>query len=221
MVYCFLRGNFIFKLSGVDSIVTLIYYNFACSLFHLLNMSKSLENIIPDLIELFRPYLEGIYSVLDVGTGTSIPIHIFAERFPELIYNTVDVVDIRKRKKLPFVIYDGKNLPFDNSEFDVSILNETLHHCEDPESVLNETRRVAKSVYVIEHFPKPGTSIKELVETEILALSNFDINCDIYKPFTENSLYLLFRKAGLKVVDKTEIPYFGKRAIKKYFFKLK
>ena len=184
-------------------------------------MSRSLEDIILDLIELFRPYIEGIDSVLDVGTGTSLPIHIFAGNFPKVRYYTVDVVDIRKRKKLPFLIYDGKNLPFDNLEFDVSILNETLHHCEDPESVLIEARRVAKSVYVIEHFPNPNTNIKELVKTEINALKNFDINCKIYEPFTEHSLYLLFKKIGLKIWDKIEIPYYGKREIRKYFFKLK
>ena len=117
-------------------------------------MSRSFEAIILDLIELFRPYIEGIDSVLDVGTGTSLSVHIFAENFPKVRYYIVDVVDIRKRKKLPFLIYDGKNLPFDNLEFDVSILNETLHHCEDSESVLIEARREAKSVYVIEHFPK-------------------------------------------------------------------
>jgi ubiquinone/menaquinone biosynthesis C-methylase UbiE len=184
-------------------------------------VSKSLEEIILDLIELFRPYIEGIDSVLDIGTGTSVPIHIFAEIFPKVEYSTVDVVDIRKRKKLPFVIYDGQNLPFGNLEFDVSILNETLHHCEDPESVLIEAQRVAKSIYVIEHFPNPNSSIKKLVKTEINALKNFDINCQIYKPFTEHSLYLLFKKVGLKVLDKIEIPYYGNREIRKYFFKLK
>jgi len=184
-------------------------------------LNKSLEDIISDLIELFRPHIEGIDSVLDVGTGTSIPVHIFAEKFPKIRYYTVDVADIRKRKKLPFVIYDGKNLPFDNLEFDVSILNETLHHCEDPETVIIEARRVAKSIYVIEHFPNPNTDIKELVKTEFDALKNFDINCQIYKPFTEHSLSLLFDKTDLKVLDKIEIPYFGNREIRKYFFKLK
>ena len=165
--------------------------------------------------------MEGVDSVIDVGTGTSIPIHIVAENFPDVRYNTVDIVDIRKRKKLPFVIYDGKILPFGNLEFDVAILNETLHHCEDPESVLIEGRRVAKSIYVIEHFPNPNTDIKELVKTEINALKNFGINCQIYKPFSDHSLYLLFEKAGLKVRDKVEIPYYGTREIRKYFFKLK
>ena len=184
-------------------------------------MSKPLTNIIFDLIELFRPHIEGIDSVLDVGTGTSIPIHIFAEIFSKVRFYTVDVVDIRKRKKLPFVIYDGKNLPFNNLEFDVSILNETLHHCEDPETVLTEARRVAKSIYVVEHFPNSHSNIKELVKGEINVLKNFGLHCEIYKHFTDHSLCLLFKKVGLKVCDKVEIPYYGTREIRRYFFKLK
>lgn len=184
------------------------------------NLNKSLEEIIFDLIELFRPYIAGINSVLDIGTGTSIAIHIFADIFPDIRYYTVDVSDYRKRKRLPFVIYNGRNLPFDELEFDVSLLNETLHHCEDPISVIREAKRVARSVYVIEHFPDPDFTIKNLVETEIYALARHDLNLKIYNPFTEHSLGLIFEKTGLKVIDKIEIPYYGSRKIKKYFYKL-
>jgi SAM-dependent methyltransferase len=184
-------------------------------------MSLSLEAIVCGHIELFRPYIEGIDSVLDVGTGTSIPIHIVAKNFPAVRYNTVDIVDIRQRKKLPFVIYDGRNLPFGDSEFEVSVLNETLHHCEDPGNVLAESCRVAKSIYVIEHFPNPGADLNQLIETEFIVLKNFGINCQIYNPFTFHSLSLLFKKTGLKVREKVEIPYYGTRDLKRYFFKLK
>ena len=184
-------------------------------------VSKSLENIVSDLIELFKPHLEGIHSVLDIGTGTSVPIHVFALNFPEFKYVTTDIADIRIRKELPFVIYDGKNLPFRNQEFDVSILNETLHHCEDPYTVLNEARRVSASVYVIEHFANPRTDINELIKTEIQALESFKIVCDFYKPFTQRSLFGLFKRTGLKVMDEIEIPYYGEREIRKFFFKLR
>jgi ubiquinone/menaquinone biosynthesis C-methylase UbiE len=183
-------------------------------------LRKALDIIVSDLIELFRPYLKDINSVLDIGTGTSIPIHVFFEKFPEIEFFTVDIVDIRKKKTLPFLIFDGNKLPFGNLEFDVSILNETLHHCEEPLSVLTEARRVAKYVYVIEHFPNQDTEVSEIINTEMSALRNFGMNCNIYKPFNESSLFSLFENAGLKVDDKIEIPYYGEREIKKYFFKL-
>lgn len=183
-------------------------------------MNKQLEDIISDFIEFFRPHIEGVESVLDIGTGSSIPIHVFAEHFPEIKYDTVDIVDIRKRKTLPFKIYNGSQLPFGNSVFDVSVLNETLHHCKDPLTVLAEARRVSKSVFVIEHFPCRGTDIKKLIKTEEKALRDFNIECSFYKPFTEHSLCLLFEKAGLDILDQIEVPYQGIREIRKYFFKL-
>jgi ubiquinone/menaquinone biosynthesis C-methylase UbiE len=183
-------------------------------------VSKSLENIIIELIELFRPHLKGIDSVLDIGTGTSIPIHVFADNFPGINYYTVDIVDIRKRTDLPFLIYNGKNLPFENLEFDVVLLNETLHHCEDPETVLTEALRVAKSIYLIEHFPLPDTDVQELIISEVSALGDFGIECEFYNPFTKQSLYQLFNNVGLRVNDIIEIPYNGNRKINKFFFKL-
>ncbi len=184
-------------------------------------MNKSLEKIILDLIELFQPHIEGLSSVLDIGTGTSIPIHVLSEFFPEIRYSTIDIVDIRKRKQLPFLVYDGKKLPFEDSEFDASILNETLHHCEDAYSVLSEAVRVSKLVFVIEHFPNPGTSIDQLIKNEAKALTNFDMEFQIYKPFTESSLHTLFKKTGLKIAENFEIPYYGEREIKKYCYRLK
>jgi len=183
-------------------------------------MNRSLEDIIYDLIGFLRPHVEGIGSVLDIGTGTSLPIHTISDVFTEINYYTVDVTDMRKVKKLPFVLYDGRRLPFGDKEFDVSLLNETLHHCKDPEPVLTEARRVAEQVYVIEHFPRQGTAIHELKESEKDALRSFEIDCPVYNPFTEDSLLSLFSCVGLQIRERVEIPYYGIRKIKKYMFKL-
>jgi ubiquinone/menaquinone biosynthesis C-methylase UbiE len=184
-------------------------------------VTDSLKDIISDLVDFFRPHTEGVNSVLDIGTGTSIPVHVFAENFPDIRFNTVDIVDIRKMKTLPFVLYDGLILPFGNQEFDVSLLNETLHHCADPVNVLSEAARTGKSVYVIEHFPMAGYVIEELVKTEFNALKKFEVDTDIYKPFTEDSIQQLFEIVNLTILDKIEIPYYGERKIEKYLFKLK
>ena len=184
-------------------------------------MGKSLEKTVSDLIDLFRPYAQNIQSVLDIGTGTSIPAHVLADHFPNVSFHTIDVVDFRKRKKLPFVIYDGEHLPFDDLKFDVSLLNETLHHCKNPESLFREAKRVAQSVYLIEHFLLPHADMKEIIRTEFAALKRFEIPHQIYKPFYEKELFSLFKKIGLDVWDTMKVPYYGKRKIVKFFFRLK
>ena len=183
-------------------------------------MNSCLDEPISELTDLFRPYMKGVGSVIDIGTGTSIPIHIFADSFPAIKFYTTDIEDQRQRKKLPFILYDGITLPFGNQKFDVSVLNETLHHCENPETVLREAQRVAKAVFVVEHFPDPGVSMEELVKGEFSTLEVLDLECSVYNPFDEDSLLSLYRKLGLEIKAKFEIPYFGNRKIKKYFFKL-
>jgi ubiquinone/menaquinone biosynthesis C-methylase UbiE len=46
--------------------------------------------------------------------------------------------------------YDGKVIPFADDSFDVGLLITVLHHCQDPNAVLAEAKRVAKKVVVIE-----------------------------------------------------------------------
>jgi SAM-dependent methyltransferase len=183
-------------------------------------MDSFLDEPITELVDLFRPYITGVRSVLDIGTGTSIPIHIFAGFFNNITFQTADIEDNRQRKELPFIIYDGITLPFRDKEFDVSVLNETLHHCEDPETVLKEAHRVAKAVFVVEHFPDPGVKPEEIIEEEFSILRILGLDCGIYNPFNEDSLFNLFRETGLTIKNKFEVPYHGKRKIKKYFFKL-
>jgi len=61
-------------------------------------MNSFLDEPITELVDLFRPYMEGVGSVIDIGTGTSIPVHIFAGSFPAVKFNTTDIEDQRQRK---------------------------------------------------------------------------------------------------------------------------
>ncbi|PYN29013.1 MAG: hypothetical protein DMD76_02555 [Candidatus Rokuibacteriota bacterium] len=42
----------------------------------------------------------------------------------------------------PYVVYDGARLPFGDGAFDTSVISLALHHCADPERVLDEAVRV-------------------------------------------------------------------------------
>jgi SAM-dependent methyltransferase len=44
----------------------------------------------------------------------------------------------------PYVVYDGERLPFPDDAFDTTLLLLTLHHCADPERVLDEALRVTR-----------------------------------------------------------------------------
>ncbi len=56
---------------------------------------------------------------------------------------SVDVGRFR-RALVPYVTYDGWRLPFDDAAFDTSTILLTLHHCTEPEAVLDEAVRVTR-----------------------------------------------------------------------------
>jgi len=75
--------------------------------------------------------------VLDLGAG---------EGFVLAALGTGTAVDVGsfRRAAVPYVVYDGSTLPFAEATFDTTLLLLTLHHCEKPESVLDEAIRVTR-----------------------------------------------------------------------------
>jgi SAM-dependent methyltransferase len=60
----------------------------------------------------------------------------------------VDVGPFR-RAPLPYVVYDGRHLPFADATFDTTLVLLTLHHCDQPERVLAEAQRVTRRRLII------------------------------------------------------------------------
>ena len=75
--------------------------------------------------------------VLDLGAG---------EGFVLAALGTGTAVDVGlfRRAAVPYVVYDGSALPFADGTFDTTLLLLTLHHCDKPESVLDEAVRVTR-----------------------------------------------------------------------------
>jgi SAM-dependent methyltransferase len=61
---------------------------------------------------------------------------------------SVDVGGFR-REAVPYVIYDGRRLPFRDDAFDTSTILLTLHHCAEPEAVLDEALRVTRRRLIV------------------------------------------------------------------------
>ena len=53
------------------------------------------------------------------------------------------------RVGVPYVVYDGARLPFGDASFETTLLLLTLHHCEEPETVLDEAIRVTRARLIV------------------------------------------------------------------------
>jgi SAM-dependent methyltransferase len=60
-------------------------------------------------------------------------------------------VDIGRylRMPIPYLLYDGTRLPFGDAAFDSTLISLALHHCADPEGVLDEALRVTRFRLII------------------------------------------------------------------------
>jgi ubiquinone/menaquinone biosynthesis C-methylase UbiE len=54
-----------------------------------------------------------------------------------------------QRVPVPYLIYDGTRLPFHDATFDTTLISLALHHCADPEAVLDEALRITTTRLII------------------------------------------------------------------------
>jgi ubiquinone/menaquinone biosynthesis C-methylase UbiE len=87
------------------------------------------------------PFVRG-RRLLDLGAGEGFVGTALRAR-ERVWVCSVDVGPFR-RAPGPYVAYDGRRLPFADRTFDTTLILLVLHHCADPEAVLNEAVRVTR-----------------------------------------------------------------------------
>jgi len=114
------------------------------------------------IIEAYKDWVPSSAKVLDVGCGNAIVTEELKKGLGCSMIGT-DIMDYRKRD-IPFKIMAEENrLPFETQEFDICMLNDTLHHCSNPERLLEESGRVAKRVLLFEMEPTLAARLADLV----------------------------------------------------------
>lgn len=84
---------------------------------------------------------------LDIGSGSG--------RFSKFLkrkghdVSAIDVVDKSEFPDLEMKVFDGKSIPFNNKQFDTSILMFVLHHTDHAKELLKECIRVTKKKIII------------------------------------------------------------------------
>jgi ubiquinone/menaquinone biosynthesis C-methylase UbiE len=91
--------------------------------------------------EVIAPYLVG-ERLLDLGAGEGYVAA--ALRWRTGIWTCAVDIGRFQRTPGPYLVYDGARLPFVDAMFDTTLILLALHHCADPEGVLDEALRVTR-----------------------------------------------------------------------------
>jgi SAM-dependent methyltransferase len=92
------------------------------------------------------PFLAGS-RLLDLGAGEGYVATALRQR-TEVWACAVDIGPYQRTSE-PYLIYDGARLPFREATFDTTLISLALHHCAEPEWVVDEAVRVTRSRLII------------------------------------------------------------------------
>ncbi len=115
---------------------------------------KSSTKTYNKLGEFINPYLEKNMKVLEIGCGTGQLSYLIADTVNELIATDfsdkmIKVCKENNTKGIIFQVEDGTDLSFKDSTFDAVVMANVLHIVPDPDSIVNEIKRVLKSDGII------------------------------------------------------------------------
>ena len=109
-------------------------------------LQASLRRYAESEAEAVAPFLVG-GRLLDLGAGEAYVTAALRRRTG--IWTCAVDLGCYQRLPVPYLIYDGTGLPFGDATFDTTLISLALHHCADPEAVLDEALRVTRSRLII------------------------------------------------------------------------
>ena len=150
--------------------------------------------------------------ILDLGCGFG----IIGKTFTNSLKVDVTGVDIVDRRAVPlnFHLYNGRNLPFGNNNFDVVFISYVLHHCHDPIFTLKEAKRVTKEKIIIYEDLPENLFLKLICKIHGFTFASFfqkNQERGIFK--NDREWKAIFNDLGLKLVFERKIWSFLKRKI--------
>lgn len=120
-------------------------------------------------------HLGRVSSILDVGCGDGVNLTRLASASGATRIAGVDVV-VRPHAVVDVTRYDGQHLPFADASFEAVSIVDVLHHCTDPQQVMNEVVRVASKVVIVkDHFAFGPVTNKMLYWMDIVGNAKDDI----------------------------------------------
>ena len=170
-----------------------------------LNYNDMIDARSLEIIDFCKGYLNKNERVLDIGSGTG----WVAKHLRDLLRVEIRCIDVvnEHQTDVPFLLYNSTKIPFEDNEFDAALLIYTLHHCDDPLTVLTEAKRVSKGKIIVYEDIYTNPFNKLLAKIFDYRL-NKKYNPKVRVPFNfrkEEEWVSLFQSLKLKIIDKKHI----------------
>jgi len=99
---------------------------------------------------------------LDVGCGSGELAMKIQNKRPDIKLTGTDVF-VRENTAIKVLEFDGLHLPFEDNSHDFVMISDVLHHTNNPEALLRECKRVAKSFILIKDHICDSTWDKQIL----------------------------------------------------------
>lgn len=86
--------------------------------------------------------------MLDVGTGDGQIARMIGQQQAGTQVQGIDIM-LRETTHIPVTLFDGATIPFADNSVDVVTFVDVLHHTDDPQRLISEAARVARSAVII------------------------------------------------------------------------
>lgn len=146
--------------------------------------------------------------IMDFGCGSAIVANEFSKSFQSEILG-IDIIDNRV-EKIPFKLYNGKDLSFFNDKsFDVILVNYVLHHTENPVELFKEIARITKKIIVVYESPCDGLFYKSMCKIHGASFAKyFQKNKIKGRFFTTKKWKSIFKENGFDIVKEKTVGIF-------------
>ena len=149
------------------------------------------------IVKQIEPYLNKHYKILDIGSGLCTVCEIL--RIKGYQTTPLDVQDLSFVDGIKPILYDGDKIPFNENEFDISLISTVLHHISHPKKILREAKRVSKKIIVVEDIYY--NVLHRYLTYFFDSLSNWEFIGHPHKNKNDKGWKQTFKNLGLKLIE--------------------
>jgi SAM-dependent methyltransferase len=148
------------------------------------------------LSDIISKHLNDGEKILDIGCGDG-KIDWYTMQKKNVDISGVDVL-VRGTTYIPVQEYDGVRLPFVDNDFDVVLFVDVLHHIDNPLGILQEAKRVAKSIIIKDHLCEGAFAYSTLKFMDYVGNAHYGVRLP-YNYLNKTEWDTLFHKVGLTI----------------------